>query len=79
MDNRDLSFSHLLYLTAHHWRLAVDHRLRGLGMSQASWVAVTNALREEMMMGEDPRLTATAIQTVGIKGWDGFTLAWVKA
>lgn len=30
------------------------------------------------MMGEDPRLTATAIQTVGIKGWDGFTLAWVN-
>ena len=40
MDNRDLTFSHLLYLTAHHWRLAVDRRLRGLGMSQASWVAV---------------------------------------
>lgn len=31
------------------------------------------------MMGEDPRLTATAIQTVGVKGWDGFTLAWVNA
>ncbi|MCL9671068.1 MarR family transcriptional regulator [Citrobacter sp. MNAZ 1397] len=40
MDNRDLTFSHLLYLTAHHWRLAVNRRLRGLGMSQASWVAV---------------------------------------
>ncbi|MGP4881339.1 MarR family winged helix-turn-helix transcriptional regulator, partial [Klebsiella pneumoniae] len=23
MDNRQLTFSHLLYLTAHHWRLAV--------------------------------------------------------
>ncbi|HBM1373657.1 TPA: MarR family transcriptional regulator, partial [Salmonella enterica subsp. enterica] len=21
MDNRQLTFSHLLYLTAHHWRL----------------------------------------------------------
>ncbi|MDU7199366.1 O-methyltransferase [Phytobacter diazotrophicus] len=31
------------------------------------------------MLGEDPRLTATAIQTVGVKGWDGFTLAWVNA
>ena len=40
MDNRDLTFSHLLYLTAHHWRLAVDRRLCGLGMSQASWVVV---------------------------------------
>lgn len=31
------------------------------------------------MLGEDPRLTAAAIQTVGVKGWDGFTLAWVNA
>lgn len=45
MDNRDLTFSHLLYLTAHHWRLAVDRRLRGLGMSQASWVAVAAIAR----------------------------------
>ncbi len=25
------------------------------------------------MMGAEPRLTATALQTVGTKGWDGFT------
>lgn len=31
------------------------------------------------MMGSDPRLTVTALQTVGNKGWDGFTLAWVNA
>lgn len=31
------------------------------------------------MMHNDPRLTVTALQTVGIKGWDGFTLAWVNA
>lgn len=30
------------------------------------------------MMAEDPRLDATAIQTVGEKGWDGFTLAVVR-
>jgi len=29
-------------------------------------------------MGHDPRLDATAIQTVGAKGWDGFSLALVK-
>jgi predicted O-methyltransferase YrrM len=27
------------------------------------------------MLGREPRLTATAIQTVGSKGWDGFTIA----
>ena len=30
------------------------------------------------MMGDTPRLTATALQTVGVKGWDGFTLAIVE-
>ncbi|HCH7893114.1 O-methyltransferase [Raoultella ornithinolytica] len=30
------------------------------------------------MMARDPRLTVTALQTVGSKGWDGFTLAWVN-
>lgn len=31
------------------------------------------------MIGENPHLTATAMQTVGTKGWDGFTLAWVNS
>ena len=31
------------------------------------------------MMGNNPRLTVTALQTVGVKGWDGFTLAWVNS
>ena len=29
------------------------------------------------MLGEDPRFDATALQTVGIKGWDGIALALV--
>jgi predicted O-methyltransferase YrrM len=29
------------------------------------------------MLARDPRLSATAIQTVGSKGWDGFALAVV--
>ncbi|MGQ7310662.1 O-methyltransferase [Microbacterium arabinogalactanolyticum] len=29
------------------------------------------------MLGEDPRFDATALQTVGIKGWDGFAIAVV--
>ncbi len=40
MDYEKLTFSHLLHLTAHNWRLAVDRRLKDLGMSQATWVAV---------------------------------------
>jgi hypothetical protein len=30
------------------------------------------------MIGGDPRVTATAIQTVGGKGYDGFILATVN-
>ncbi|XAS68825.1 O-methyltransferase [Micrococcaceae bacterium Sec5.7] len=30
------------------------------------------------LMGQDPRLDATVIQTVGSKGWDGFALAVVR-
>jgi hypothetical protein len=30
------------------------------------------------LMAREPRLSATAIQTVGAKGWDGFALAVVK-
>lgn len=29
------------------------------------------------MLGEDPRFDATALQTVGVKGWDGIALALV--
>lgn len=29
------------------------------------------------LMGADPRLEATALQTVGSKGWDGLAIAWV--
>lgn len=29
------------------------------------------------MIEREPRLTATALQTVGSKGWDGFVLARV--
>jgi hypothetical protein len=30
------------------------------------------------MLGADPRLDGTVIQTVGAKGWDGFALGLVK-
>jgi predicted O-methyltransferase YrrM len=38
---------------------------------------VTGTRRMFEMMARDPRLEATAIQTVGAKGWDGFALAIV--
>ncbi len=45
----------------------------------ASRDAAVQGVREFIaMIGRDPRLTATALQTVGVKGWDGFTLAVVR-
>jgi predicted O-methyltransferase YrrM len=38
---------------------------------------VTGTRRMFEMMAREPRLQATAIQTVGDKGWDGFALAIV--
>ena len=37
-------------------------------------IGTRDALR---MLGEDPRFDATALQTVGVKGWDGFAIAVV--
>ena len=52
MDNRQLNFSHLLYLTAPHWRLAVNRRLKDLGLSQASWVAVAAIARQPQPLSQ---------------------------
>ncbi|HFK9552149.1 O-methyltransferase [Enterobacter hormaechei] len=46
------------------------------GQSDDARVQVVRKFIE--MTGDNPRLTATALQTVGIKGWDGFTLAMVN-
>jgi predicted O-methyltransferase YrrM len=43
--------------------------------SQDPALTGTRAMFERM--GSDPRLTATAVQTVGSKGWDGFAIAIV--
>lgn len=31
-------FAHLLHMTAHDWRTALDRRLRPLGLSRATWM-----------------------------------------
>lgn len=34
------TFTHLLYQTAHAWRLAVDRHLKHSGLSMSSWTAI---------------------------------------
>lgn len=45
--------------------------------SKGEGVQGTRALHE--MISNEPRVTATALQTVGTKGWDGFVMAIVVA
>lgn len=66
MDNRQLTFSHLLYLTAHHWRLAVNRRLKDLGMSQASWVAVSAIARNEQPLSQSELAQELGVESATI-------------
>src|SRR5580693_2552968 len=52
-----------------------DGRVLTATSEDAAAYAVQQTLR---MMGEDPRLNAAAIQTVGAKQWDGFAFATVR-
>lgn len=60
--------------------IVVDNVVRGGRiLSPAVHDQQAQAVREMLeMMGAHPRLDTAAIQTVGIKGWDGFAVALVK-
>ncbi|HET7723100.1 MAG TPA: O-methyltransferase [Propionibacteriaceae bacterium] len=58
--------------------IVVDNVVRGgrvVGDSSDPDVVGTRRVLE--MLGSDPRLQATAVQTVSSKGWDGFAVAYV--
>ncbi len=58
--------------------IVIDNVVRGgrvLGDSDDPDVVGTRRVLE--MLGSDPRLQATAVQTVSSKGWDGFAVAYV--
>ncbi|MDE2276724.1 MAG: MarR family transcriptional regulator [Burkholderiales bacterium] len=56
-------FSAALHSTARAWRLAVDRRLRHLGMSQASWLTVAMVAR-----AQEPLRQVELAQRVGVEG-----------
>lgn len=59
--------------------IVVDNVTRmGRVLNPAADDLQARAVRDMLeMMGDDPRLDAAAIQTVGTKGWDGFAVARV--
>ena len=60
--------------------IVVDNVVRGGAVAEADSndPAVLGVRRMNELIAADPRLTATAIQTVGSKGHDGFLLAHVQ-
>lgn len=59
--------------------IVVDNVVRGGAVASADSAdpAVMGVRRLNLMMANEPRISATAIQTVGIKGYDGFAIALV--
>ncbi|HEX4098431.1 MAG TPA: O-methyltransferase, partial [Caulobacteraceae bacterium] len=60
--------------------IVVDNVVRGGGVTDRKGDANVQGIRRMMqMIAAEPRVTATAVQTVGSKGWDGFCLIRVAA
>jgi predicted O-methyltransferase YrrM len=59
--------------------IVADNVVRGGAVADADSTDATvrGVRRFHELLGGDPRLVATAIQTVGVKGYDGFALALV--
>jgi predicted O-methyltransferase YrrM len=59
--------------------IVVDNVVRGGAVTDAKGDANVQGIRRmNAMIAAEPRVTATAVQTVGSKGWDGFCLIRVE-
>jgi predicted O-methyltransferase YrrM len=74
-------FSWALRLSRRGTVIVVDNVVRKGAVADAgsSDATVLGVRRLNAMMAAEPRVAATAIQTVGIKGYDGFAVALVTA
>jgi predicted O-methyltransferase YrrM len=72
-------FDHALRLTRPGGLIVVDNVVRGGAVVDPNGDSAVQGVRRlmERLAGE-PRIEATAIQTVGSKGWDGLMLARVR-
>ena len=72
-------FAWALKLTRPGSLIVIDNVVREGKVTDASNADpdVKGTRRALEMMAAEPRVTATAIQTVGVKGWDGFAIALV--
>jgi predicted O-methyltransferase YrrM len=59
--------------------IVVDNVIRdGRVLAESDDAKVAATRKTLQVMGEHPRLDSVVIQTVGVKGWDGFALASVR-
>ena len=63
MSKLNERFSSALHSTARAWRLAVDRRLKHLGLSQATWLAITIAAK-----ATEPLSQTELAHRLGIEG-----------
>jgi MarR family transcriptional regulator for hemolysin len=56
-------FSHALHNTARAWRLALDRRLKDLGLSQAGWMTIAMAAK-----ADEPLSQIELAQRLGVEG-----------
>ncbi|MFJ3792245.1 O-methyltransferase [Kitasatospora sp. NPDC090091] len=73
-------FARALELTRPGSLIVVDNVVRGGAVADAASTdpAVTATRRLHDLIAAEPRVSATSVQTVGTKGYDGFTLARVR-
>ncbi|WP_405358734.1 O-methyltransferase [Kitasatospora sp. NBC_00085] len=74
-------FARALQLTRPGSLIVVDNVVRGGAVADAGSTdpAITATRRLHDLIAAEPRVAATSVQTVGSKGYDGFTLARVQS
>ena len=71
-------FAHALHLSRKGSVIVVDNVVRGGALADPNGNAQVQGVRRLFgMIAAEPRVSATAIQTVGVKGYDGFLMAAV--
>jgi MarR family transcriptional regulator for hemolysin len=61
-DDFEERFSNTLHNTARAWRLAVDHRLKPLGISQASWMTIAIVARAHSPLSQSEIANRLAVE-----------------
>ncbi|MDB5677722.1 O-methyltransferase [Sphingomonas bacterium] len=79
-ENNAAYVEHAIRLSRSGTTIIVDNVIREGGVLDADSddVRIQGTRKLFEMVAAEPRLTATAVQTVGVKKWDGFLMAMVK-